>query len=203
MMYPMLATLALRARLALARANPLTAGAATLLLAVAGSLAWTHQAVRTLEAARDARHARAALAARIAAARPAVVRTAFTEQAVADTPPDNLAAFYDALGERDTAEEQVKTLFALAAQNGLTLAQGEYKAGYDRAARVHTYQINLPVKGGYAAIWRFAFGALRTVPFAALDDIGFRRDGIGDTQVEARLRLTLYLNDRAGSGGAP
>jgi hypothetical protein len=48
---------------------------------------------------------------------------------------DNLALFYAALGERRYAEQQVKTLFGLAAKNGLTLSQGEYKAGYDRNAR--------------------------------------------------------------------
>ena len=58
--------------------------------------------------------------------------------------------------------------------------------------------LNLPVKGSYGAIWQFALGALRAIPFASLDDIGFRRDSIGDPVVEARLRLTLYLKDVPG-----
>jgi hypothetical protein len=41
-------------------------------------------------------------------------------------------------------------------------------------------------------------GALRAIPFASLDDISFRRDGIQDPAVEARLRLTLYLKDVPG-----
>jgi hypothetical protein len=112
---------------------------------------------------------------------------------------DNLDAFYAALGPRRYAEQQVRTLFALAAKNGLLLSQGEYKTGYDRNARVTTYQVNLPVKGGYGAIWQFAMGALREIPFASLDDISFRRDGIQDPTVEARLRLTLYLKDVPGA----
>ena len=85
------------------------------------------------------------------------------------------------------------------------LSQGEYKSGYERNARVHTYQVNLPVKGSYAAIWQFALGALRAIPFAALDDISFRRDSIGDPTVEARVRITFYLSDAPGTsaGGAP
>jgi hypothetical protein len=107
--------------------------------------------------------------------------------------------FYDTLGERRYAEQQVKTLFALAAKNGLALSQGEYRTAYDRNARLTTYQINLPVKGSYGAIWKFALGALLAIPFASLDDIGFRRDSIGDPNVEARLRLTLYLKDEPGA----
>jgi hypothetical protein len=38
---------------------------------------------------------------------------------------------------------------------------------------------------------------LRAIPFAALDDIGFRRDEIGAAGVDARVRFTLYL---AGEG---
>jgi hypothetical protein len=108
---------------------------------------------------------------------------------------DSLDAFYAALGPRRYAEQQVKTLFTLAAKSGLSLSQGEYKTGYDRNARVTTYQVNLPVKGSYGAIWQFAFGALRAIPFASLDDVSFRRDSIGDPAVEARLRLTFYLKD--------
>ncbi|WP_036165359.1 hypothetical protein [Massilia sp. 9096] len=194
----------LRLRLALLRANPLTLAAAFLLLAVAGGACWTSYAVGALQARRAAQNAQAARAPR--ATPPGVAAL----PASAPVPEqDNLAAFYGALGERRHAERQVKTLFDLAAKSGLSLAQGEYKSAYDRNAHVWTYQVNLPVKGSYAAIWQFAFGALRAIPFASLDDIGFRRDAIGDPQVEARLRLTLYLSELPAArpdrlaGGAP
>lgn len=182
----------LRLRVALLHANPLALAAAGLLAAVMLSFAWLPHAIWALEAARGASLAQPghALVVNAAPAAPAPAPKAA---------PDNLAQFYAALGQRRYAEQQVKTLFGLAAQNGLTLAQGEYKAGYDRNAQVYTYQVKLPVKGSYAAIWKFALGALRAIPFASLDDIGFRRDAIGDPQVEARLRLTFYLAD-GGTG---
>lgn len=181
----------LRLRLLLLHANPLLLAAAFVLVALAGALAWTLQAVWTMERAQEARAAHAQVVAQ-----PAPV--AATPAAPAPEPaqaPDNLAAFYGALGARDNAEQQVKTLFGLAAKSGLVLRQGEYKPGYDRNAHVWTYQVNLPVKGSYQAIWQFAMAALRAIPFASLDDISFRRDAIGDATVEARLRLTLYLRD--------
>jgi hypothetical protein len=118
---------------------------------------------------------------------------------VAPPPPpsanQNLAAFYDVLGEKRYAEQQVKVLFDLAAKSSLTLSQGEYKAVYDKASRVSTYQIILPVKGPYQSIWQFAMQGLRAMPYASLDEVGFRRDTIADPTVEARLRFTLYLKD--------
>lgn len=118
---------------------------------------------------------------------------------VAPPPPPssngNLAAFYDTLGEKRYAEQQVKVLFDLAAKSSLVLNQGEYKANYDKASRVSTYQIILPVKGSYQAIWQFAMQGLRAMPYASLDEVGFRRETIADPTVEARLRFTLYLKD--------
>jgi hypothetical protein len=116
----------------------------------------------------------------------------------APAPPSanqNLADFYQVLGEKRYAEQQVKVLFDLAAKNNLVLSQGEYKAAYDKASRVSTYQIILPVKGPYQAIWQFAMQGLREMPFASLDEIGFRRDTIAETTVDARLRFTLYLKE--------
>jgi type VI protein secretion system component VasK len=198
--------LLLRLQLAL-RAYPLLAAGGVIFLACAGGLAWTLHAAERLDAERDALVA-ASAARRAAAATAAATSTATSTATTAAQPAasapvqaaDPLDAFYTALGPRRYAEQQVRTLFALAAKNGLSLSQGEYKAGYDRNARVATYQVNLPVKGSYAAIWQFAMGALRAIPFASLDDISFRRDDVKDPAVEARLRLTLYLKDAPGGG---
>jgi hypothetical protein len=189
-------TLALRLQLAV-RANPLLAAGGVLFVACAAALAWTLRANLQLDAEREA--LLAARAARPAASAPAAAPAAPSAPASTAPSADNLDAFYAALGPRRYAEQQVKTLFTLAAKNGLSLSQGEYKTGYDRNAHLATYQVNLPVKGSYGAIWQFAFGALRAIPFASLDDVSFRRDTIGDPAVEARLRLTLYLKDAPGA----
>ena len=181
----------LRLRLVLLRANPLVAAAGILVFVMAGALAWTLHAVWAMERAQDARAAQAKQQAQAAT----VPAPASAPAPVPPQAPDNLSAFYGALGARGSAEQQVKTLFGLAARSGLVLRQGEYKPGYDRNAKVYTYQVNLPVKGSYAAIWQFAMAALRAIPFASLDEITFHRDAIGDATVDARLKLTLYLRD--------
>ncbi len=178
----------LRLRLGLAALGPVACSAAVLCLAGALALAWLLPQ-RALQARRQA---------------VALGLASLPQPLAAPAPVDpnaNLALFYDTLGERRYAEQQVKTLFALAARTGLVLSQGEYKSAVEQGGRFHTYQVTLPVKGSYGAIWQFGMLALRAIPFASLDEISFRRDTIGAPAVEARLRLTLYLADQAP--GAP
>lgn len=173
---------ALRARLALARAGAPVCVA--VLLCAAGVAGWAWLLPQ-----------RAAQLAQSAQPLPATAAVALVSAPPPPTADQNLAAFYDVLGEQRYAEQQVKVLFGLAAKANLVLSQGEYKSAYDKASRVSTYQIVLPVKGPYAAIWQFTLQALRAMPFASLDEVSFRRDAIADTAVEARIRLTLYLKD--------
>ncbi|WP_229422987.1 hypothetical protein [Telluria aromaticivorans] len=176
----------LRLQLALRRMNPLIGGAVLLLVALIGAMMWTAMA----RAAVQQEYAAARLQAAVPAPPPPPAAPPSADQ--------NLAHFYGALGERGKVERQLKLVFALAGKNGLLLRQGEYRSTYDRNAKLYTYQLNLPVTGKYAAIWQFAFDALRAVPHASLDDVSFRRDAIGDENVEARLRMTLYLSATAG-----
>jgi hypothetical protein len=179
----------LRLRIALAAAGPVVFGALALCVLALAAMAWLVQARELVDGARvEAR--------RVAALPPPAPVLAAAPPATDDY---HLALFEAALGERRHAEQGVKTLFKLAGKSGLTLRQGEYKTAYDRNARLHTYQVTLPVKGNYGAIWQFALGALRAIPFAALDEISFKRDAIGEANVEARLRLTFYLTERQGA----
>lgn len=179
----------LRVRLALREANPVTIAALLLCGAGLAALAWVLPAREALEQERArARHA--------AALPPPVVVVPVVPDSGAF---ENLALFRSALGNQRDVEPDLKTLFALASKAGLVLRQGEYKRGVDRNAKLHTYQIDLPVKGSYAQVWEFALQALRALPHASLDDVSFRRDSIGATGIEARLRLTLYLLDAPGA----
>ncbi len=183
------AALVLRARLFLMARGPVLCAAAVLLVAGAVALAWLLP-----QRALQEQHRRAAMRI-VTAPAPLVVA------APPATSGENLALFYSALGEKRYAEQQIKTLFALAGKAGLTLHQGEYKAGVDRNARLSTYQVTLPVKGSYNDVSNFSLMALRAIPFASLDELSFKRENIGDTQLEARVRLTLFLND-SPQGGA-
>lgn len=174
------AALLLRLRLALAALGPFACGAAVLCVVGAAALLWLLPQRALLGQRQQVALGLAAMPA--SAAKPAPVSA-----------NQNLALFYDTLGEKRYVEQQVKTLFGLAAKTGLALSQGEYKGAYDHNGKLNTYQVSLPVKGTYRAIWQFGLLALRAIPFASLDEISFKREAIGDANVEARLRLTLYL----------
>jgi hypothetical protein len=180
-----LQALALRGQLALARAGAPACVAAV--LCVAGMAAWVWLLPQRAAQAR-------------VMAQPLPTPASLLAQSPVAEPPSanqNLADFYAVLGDKRHAEQQVRTLFDLAAKSGLALNQGEYKSAYDKASRVSTYQIVLPVKGAYQPLWQFAMQGLRDMPFASLDEVSFRRDAIAEPVVEARLRFTLYLKDGA------
>lgn len=182
-----MSALLLRARLALAAFGPVASGALLLAVIGAGALLWLLPQ-RGLQASRQA------VALGVAALPPVVVKSAPVQA------NENLALFYDTLGEQRYAEQQLKTLFGIASKTGLVLIQGEYKAVASQDPRLSTYQVTLPLKGSYGAVWQFGLLALRAIPFASLDEISFRRDNIGDPNVDARLRLTLYLATRPPGG---
>lgn len=179
-----LSSLLLRLRLLLLAAGPVALAGALATLAGAAALAWLIPQGR----AQAQLHADAMRAA----AQPVAV------VAAPATPDENMAVFQRTLGEKRYAEQQVRTLFGLAAKAGLNLQQGDYRSGYDQAARVHTYQVTLPVRGSYKAVWRFAMMALAAIPFASLDEVSLRREAVGEADIDARLRFTLYMREGAG-----
>ena len=102
-----------------------------------------------------------------------------------------LAAFYQTLGERPLASKYVQTLFDLAAAADVALDQGDYK--WLPGADVQRYQIQLPVKGAYAAVRGYSEQVLLHLPFVALDELGVKRETVGDEAIDATLVFTLYL----------
>jgi hypothetical protein len=175
------ASLFLRLRLAILAAGPLAMAGAGACLLGGAALAWLLPQGRL--------HAQLHADALRAASQPVAVAAAPA------TPDQNLAAFQRTLGERRYVEQQVRTLFGLAAKAGLSLQQGDYRSGYDQGARVHTYQVTLPVRGSYKSVWRFAMMALAAIPFASLDEVSLRREAVGEATIDARLRFTLYLRE--------
>lgn len=179
--------LGLQAMLALARIGWGATLAGLLCLAGATGLWWFAPQLRIHEEMQQQDLLRARQSLRVAnTAAPAPPRSIVEER---------LAKFQDTLGEKHYAEQQVKTLFAIAAKAGLSLQQAEYKSVFDKHSNTHAYQIRLPVKGPYPAIRQFCEQTLQAIPFASLDEISFKREAIGSEVLEAKLRITLFLAD--------
>lgn len=98
----------------------------------------------------------------------------------------NLPAQLDATGAIDR-------IYALAQQEGIALARGEYALGLDPKTRLARYQVLLPVRGSYPQLRRFLHGLQAQLPALALEEVDLQRKQIVDSELEGRIRMTLYL----------
>lgn len=191
----------LRLHIALTRLGWLRGG--SVLLLVIGLLAWLvaipwgqqHLATRqvAIEAASEAaqRHATS------------VAQGQTADDADASHATARLAQFRAALGDAREIEAHLKSLYAIARQSGLVVDQAEYHFANDAHDQYQTCQVSLPLGGSYANLRHFAEQALRTMPFLALDEFSLWREDIHDTQVQARLRFTLFLTAPQQTAEAP
>ncbi|MDB5804532.1 MAG: hypothetical protein JWN73_1854 [Betaproteobacteria bacterium] len=108
-----------------------------------------------------------------------------------------LAAFDKTLSTSAQTPDLIKTVFAEAQKAGLTLSQAEYHLLEDKKGGFATYQMVLPVQGPYIKLREFIDGVLAEAPAAALEEVAFKRNGIGTAATEARLRLVFYVRSEA------
>jgi hypothetical protein len=113
--------------------------------------------------------------------------------AEAKTPGENLNAFYGSFPPSDHIADLLGKIYGVAEQQAVKLDQGEYRAVRDNVGRLTHYQIILPVKSTYPQVRKFVAAALAEVPNLSLDSIQFERQKVGDTTVEAKVTLVLFL----------
>lgn len=113
----------------------------------------------------------------------------------AHSPPAeaSLTSFYKHLPSEQSATKQMKKIYKFASGESLRLTQGEYKFTRDKAGRLGSYQIILPVKGSYIQVRKFIAKVMNTMPMVSLDEISFRRETIGGAEVEAKIQFTIFL----------
>ncbi|MBI2276137.1 MAG: pilus assembly protein PilO [Dechloromonas sp.] len=161
-------------------------GAVLLLAALVFTLAVALPAEQQLQQAR----LRAAQAASVQA------RVDSGEPLVPQTPEALQTAFYRDFPAQDEITRWVERIYDAAAAERLSLARGEYVLTPVKDTRLNRYQITLPVRGDYGQIRRFIAAAQAAVPNLALDELSLQRQEIGEAQVDARIRLSLYLVNR-------
>ncbi|MFZ6765921.1 type 4a pilus biogenesis protein PilO [Undibacterium sp. Di26W] len=117
------------------------------------------------------------------------------KQMVSDENTVRIHLFYEHLGEKKHVEQQLKTVFFLAAESGIALKTGEYQLSENNAGQYFTYRIQLPVKGTYQQLRKFIEQVLLTIPFASLDEISFKRETINGTVIDSKIVFTLFVTD--------
>jgi hypothetical protein len=118
----------------------------------------------------------------------------------------NLDAFNAILGDPRHLEEQLRALFAVARSLEMDLPTGQYKFSCDGASRICIWRLQFPLKGSYLQVRQFAEQSLRVISYASVDELVLRREGVRDTDIEARLGMSLYVlnpNPPALSAASP
>jgi hypothetical protein len=113
------------------------------------------------------------------------------------TPSDRLAAFYGFFPRPADLPDLLEKVFAAAKGSGLQLEHGEYRVLRDNAGALTQFQLTLPVRGTYPQIRKFVDGAMAEVSTLSLDSIQFERQKVGDAQVDAKIKLAVYLGTKS------
>jgi FAD/FMN-containing dehydrogenase len=101
--------------------------------------------------------------------------------------------FQAVLGQVSEIEQYVGSLLNLSQTLEMPAVTGEYKLSCDAATRLCRYRIRLPLVGSYLQIRAFVEQSLLELPFASLDELSLRREGIASGELEAGLTFSLHL----------
>lgn len=108
-------------------------------------------------------------------------------------PEAQLARLYRALPAEHSLPEWLKRLFTLAEKQKIELDEGEYAAVRSKQGRLIRYQVTLPVVAEYPQIREYLAALRAEMPFLALEHVEFRREKIGEAEVEAKIKLVLFF----------
>jgi hypothetical protein len=101
--------------------------------------------------------------------------------------------FYQYFPPTRSTPDSLGIIYKAAEKEGIHLIEGDYKIVPVKGDKLVGYQISLPVRGTYTQLRKFIVQLLNETPAASLDELNFKRDAIANNEVEAKVRLTLYL----------
>lgn len=132
----------------------------------------------------------------LAAIRQEIVRA--QHHGVTDASPHvRLNRFLDKLPKRSEIPVIVGQIFKLAAIAGVTLDRGLYEMTPLHSGHLAQYRMSFPIKGHYPDIRHFIDAILSTVPSAAVESLRIERKAIGDANVSADLRFSLFVRNES------
>lgn len=104
----------------------------------------------------------------------------------------DLERFYARFPHLERLPGELDTLYAHAKVANVQLLQGEYRLE-SGAGPLAAYHVTLPVRGSYPQVRQFVGRVLKEMPTTSLDAVRFERKRAADSQLEAQVRLTIYL----------
>lgn len=109
------------------------------------------------------------------------------------TPAEQLTEFYRIFPNEKNLLPWLEKVFSLAAMQGISLDQGEYKVTRDRVGKLVRFQMTLPVRSSYPQIRKYLNSLRAEIPIISMEHLQFERQKVNDSEVEAKIKLALYL----------
>ncbi len=106
---------------------------------------------------------------------------------------EQLVAFHEFFPKSNRSPELLAKIYAVAARQGVSLKEGEYRLARDHSGNLLRYEINLPVRAEYFQIRNFLGQVLTEIPNASLDNVSFQRRRIVDPVVDSQIKLTVFM----------
>lgn len=106
---------------------------------------------------------------------------------------NRLSDLYASLPTGSGALDVIERLHQAATLHGVELPQGDYRLSRDASGTLLRYQITLPARGRYPQLRAWLAELMNALPSVALDGLAIQRDDVGSAQVDARVRLTLFM----------
>jgi hypothetical protein len=113
----------------------------------------------------------------------------------AKTPPHGVSAparEFGSLPVRTDIPQVLGVLLKQADAAQLRIDTAKYELSATRAGGLLRYQLSFPIDGPYPNVRRFLDSTLDALPMLAIDDLAIARKAIGDSAVEAQLRMTIF-----------
>ena len=104
--------------------------------------------------------------------------------------PLNPLAMLPPTGE---APQRIGELEQLAHAHGISLPRGQYSIAPLTGTTLAHWQLVLPVEAPYPALHAFLAAALERLPNLTLDELKLKRDRIESAELQAELRLSLFV----------
>lgn len=92
------------------------------------------------------------------------------------------------------ATELIRRLGELARAEQIALSQAEYRQQFHASTQLVQLQVTQPLQTGYPKLKRYIENVLRTMPNVSLDQISARRENVGQSQLEVRLRWSFWTH---------
>ena len=113
------------------------------------------------------------------------------------SPHLKLNRFLDNLPKRSELPSIAGKIFKLAQGAGVTLERGRYELTPLHSGHLARYRMTFPIKGSYPSIRQFIDSTLTAIPSAAVDGFRIERKAVGDANVDADLRFSIFVRNES------